>query len=161
MKSCFETLAVLTFSHTVSGYFGAKLLIELLLRCFLHLMFTGVEGVLQAMLLSIGSFKFGNHHLEMDLEPKDTHRDLIFHRINYGNNTHLNVSLLVGDDNRANIYVSLDRNDKPYYACDAGCLDPPRQLRLVTVNFIFIMITIQLVQIILIGTQSKLTCPTW
>lgn len=81
------------------------------------------------MLLSIGSFKFGDDHLEMGLQPKDTHRDLYFHRINYGNNTHLNVSVRVGDDNKANIYVSLDRNDKPYYACDAGCLDPPRQLR--------------------------------
>ncbi|XP_053384507.1 uncharacterized protein KIAA2013 homolog isoform X3 [Mercenaria mercenaria] len=88
----------------------------------------GVDGVLQAMLLSIGSLRFGNEHLEMGLHPQDTHRDFNFHRINYGNNTHLNISVLVGDDNKANIYVSLDRNDKPYYACDAGCLDPPTQL---------------------------------
>ena len=85
--------------------------------------------MLQAMLLSIGSLRFGNDHLEMGLQPQDTHRDFNFHRINYGNNTHLNISVLVGDDNKANIYVSLDRNDKPYYACDAGCLDPPTQLR--------------------------------
>ncbi|XP_060585410.1 uncharacterized protein KIAA2013 homolog [Ruditapes philippinarum] len=88
----------------------------------------GVDGVLQAMLLSIGSLRFGHEHLEMGLHPQDTHRDFNFHRINYGNNTHLNISVLVGEDNKANIYVSLDRNDKPYYACDAGCLDPPTQL---------------------------------
>ncbi|KAL4225720.1 hypothetical protein ACF0H5_016409 [Mactra antiquata] len=88
----------------------------------------GVDGVLQAMLLSIGSLQFGNEHLEMKLHPEDTHRDFNFHRINYGNNTHLNISVLVGEDNKANIFVSLDRNDKPYYACDAGCLDPPTQL---------------------------------
>lgn len=85
----------------------------------------GVEGVLQAMILSIGALQFGNDHLEMKLEPKDTHRDFNFHRINYGNSTHLNISVLVGEDNKANIFVALDRNDKPYYACDAGCLDPP------------------------------------
>ena len=91
--------------------------------------FLGVEGVLQAMILSIGALQFGNDHLEMKLEPKDTHRDFNFHRINYGNSTHLNISVLVGEDNKANIFVALDRNDKPYYACDAGCLDPPVLLR--------------------------------
>ncbi|XP_052218617.1 uncharacterized protein KIAA2013 homolog isoform X1 [Dreissena polymorpha] len=85
----------------------------------------GVEGVLQAMLLSIGSLHYGDDHLEMRLHPKDTHRDFNFHRINYGNNTHMNISVLVDENNKANIFVSLDRNDRPYYACDAGCLDPP------------------------------------
>ncbi|XP_052801040.1 uncharacterized protein KIAA2013 homolog [Mya arenaria] len=91
----------------------------------LRMISAGVEGVLQAMLLSIGSLHFGDDHLEMRLHPKDTHRDFNFHRINYGNNTHMNISVLVGENNKANIFVSLDRNDKPYYACDAGCLDPP------------------------------------
>uniref|UniRef100_A0A8W8N3W7 Uncharacterized protein n=1 Tax=Magallana gigas TaxID=29159 RepID=A0A8W8N3W7_MAGGI len=89
---------------------------------------SGAEGVLQAMLLSMGSFRFGDSHLEFKMEPKDLHRDLFFHRINYGNNTHLNISVIVGDDNKANIYVALDRNDRPYYACDAGCIDSPMQL---------------------------------
>ncbi|XP_048727700.2 uncharacterized protein KIAA2013 homolog [Ostrea edulis] len=89
---------------------------------------SGAEGVLQAMLLSMGSLRFGDSHLEFKMEPKDLHRDLFFHRINYGNNSHLNISVIVGDDNKASIYVALDRNDRPYYACDAGCIDPPMQL---------------------------------
>ncbi|XP_022339612.2 uncharacterized protein KIAA2013 homolog [Crassostrea virginica] len=89
---------------------------------------SGAEGVLQAMLLSMGAFRFGDSHLEFKMEPKDLHRDLFFHRINYGNNTHLNVSVIVGEDNKASIYVALDRNDRPYYACDAGCIDSPMQL---------------------------------
>ncbi|WAR01691.1 K2013-like protein [Mya arenaria] len=66
-----------------------------------------VEGVLQAMLLSIGSLHFGDDHLEMRLHPKDTHRDFNFHRINYGNNTHMNISVLVGENNKANIFQFL------------------------------------------------------
>ncbi|CAE1324617.1 unnamed protein product [Acanthosepion pharaonis] len=89
---------------------------------------SGAEGVLQAMVLSIGGLHFTNHHLEFTMQPKDLHRDYFFRRINYGNNTHLNISVIVGQDNKANLYVSLDRNDRPYYACDAGCIDPPVSL---------------------------------
>ena len=39
--------------------------------------------------------------------------------------THINVSIEVTDDNRAMIYVALDRSDGKYYACDGGCLDEP------------------------------------
>lgn len=63
------------------------------------------------------------------MEPKDLHRDLLFHRLNYGNNTHVNISVIVDLDNKAVIRVSLDRNDRPYYACDAGCIDAPIALR--------------------------------
>ncbi|XP_046367670.1 uncharacterized protein KIAA2013 homolog [Haliotis rufescens] len=86
---------------------------------------SGAEGVLQAMMLSFGALRFHNSHLEMAIHPKDLHRDFFFRRINYGNNTHVNISVTVGEDNKANLYVALDRNDKPYYACDAGCLDAP------------------------------------
>ncbi|KAK3597582.1 hypothetical protein CHS0354_030125 [Potamilus streckersoni] len=88
----------------------------------------GTEGVLQAMLLSIGALRFSNDHLEFWMHPKDLHRDFVFHRINYGNNTHLNISAIVGEDNKASLYAALDRNDKPYFACDAGCIDLPVQL---------------------------------
>ena len=81
------------------------------------------------MVLSIGGLHFTNHHLEFTMQPKDLHRDFFFRRINYGNNTHLNISVIVGEDNKANLYVALDRNDRPYYACDAGCIDPPVSLR--------------------------------
>jgi len=90
---------------------------------------SGADGVLQAMILSYGAFRFGNDHLEFGTHPSDLHRDYFFRRINYGNDTHVNISVKVGEDNRAVLYVSLDRNNKPYYACDAGCLDAPSQLR--------------------------------
>ncbi|XP_076471701.1 uncharacterized protein KIAA2013 homolog isoform X2 [Babylonia areolata] len=88
----------------------------------------GAEGVLQAMILSLGALHFHNQHLELNMDPRNLHRDFVFRRLNYGNNTHVNISVTVGDDNKASIYVSLDRNDRPYYACDAGCLDMPVQL---------------------------------
>ncbi|KAK3103151.1 hypothetical protein FSP39_016843, partial [Pinctada imbricata] len=47
------------------------------------MVYSGAEGVLQAMLLSIGALKFQHDHLEFTMEPKDLHRDLFFHRINY------------------------------------------------------------------------------
>lgn len=42
--------------------------------------------------------------------------------------THVNVTVTVRDDNKAQIEVSLDRSDRSYYACDAGCVDPSVQL---------------------------------
>ena len=41
-------------------------------------------------------------------------------RVGYGNATHLNMSVIVGGDNKAIIQVALDRQDKDYFACDAG-----------------------------------------
>lgn len=95
----------------------------------------GTEGVLQAILLSLGGLRFDDNHLEMSMEPKDLHRDLLFHRLNYGNNTHVNISVIVQEDNKAVIFVSLDRNDRPYYACDAGCIDPPKALSKEVIQF--------------------------
>ncbi|CAL1543408.1 unnamed protein product [Lymnaea stagnalis] len=86
---------------------------------------SGSEGIMQAMILSLGPLHFHKDHLEMTSHPSDLHRDLHFRRINYGNNTHVNISVVVGEDNKATLFVALDRNDKPYYGCDAGCLDPP------------------------------------
>lgn len=40
----------------------------------------------------------------------------------------MNISVSVGEDNRASLFVALDRSDKDYYACDAGCLDTPVEL---------------------------------
>lgn len=39
--------------------------------------------------------------------------------------THINISVSVTDDNKAVLYVALDRSNTVYYACDAGCLDNP------------------------------------
>jgi len=80
------------------------------------------------MLLSFGAWKFSNQHLEFNTEPKDLHRDFLYRRINYGNGTHVNVTVSVLDDNKAALYVAMDRSDKDYYGCDGGCLDAPVQL---------------------------------
>jgi hypothetical protein len=91
--------------------------------------FEGVNGVLQSILLSIGGIRFRNHHLEMYLDPKELHRDMFFRSINFGKQYHLNISITVEHDNRAVIDVAMDNEDGEAYACDAGCLDPPRKLR--------------------------------
>lgn len=90
-----------------------------------NLIRAGASGVLQAMILSFGGFSFSNQHLELNIHPKYLHRDYFFRRLNYGNLTHINVSIEVSDDNRAIMYVALDRTDGKYFACDAGCLDEP------------------------------------
>lgn len=90
-----------------------------------NLIKAGASGVMQAMVLSFGSFRFSNQHLEFNIHPKFLHRDYDFRRLNYGNMTHINISVVVTDDNKAVMYVALDRSDRNYFACDAGCLDEP------------------------------------
>lgn len=93
-----------------------------------NLLKAGASGVNQAMILSFGSLRFSNQHLEYNIHPSKLHRDFLFRRVNYGNRTHVNISVIVQEDNKAAIFVALDRSDKYYYACDAGCLDSPVQL---------------------------------
>lgn len=90
-----------------------------------NLIKAGASGVIQAMVLSFGGFRFSNQHLEFNIHPKWLHRDYLFRRINYGNMTHLNISVTVQEDNKAILEVALDRSDQSYYACDGGCLDAP------------------------------------
>lgn len=49
----------------------------------------------------------------------------LYRRLNYGNMTHINVTVSVQENNKAIISVAIDRSDKNYYACDGGCLDEP------------------------------------
>jgi len=88
----------------------------------------GADGVMQAMILSFGALKFSNQHLEFGMEPKDMHRDYEFRRVSFGNGTHVTLRVTVDEDNKAQLYVSLDRSDRSYYGCDAGCLDAPVRL---------------------------------
>ncbi|KAM7352969.1 uncharacterized protein KIAA2013 homolog [Cochliomyia hominivorax] len=90
-----------------------------------NLIRAGSSGVIQAMVLSFGSFRFSNQHLECNMHPKYLHRDFHFRRLNYGNRTHVNVTINVTEDNKAVINVALDRSDRSYYACDGGCVDEP------------------------------------
>ncbi|KPJ13019.1 Uncharacterized protein KIAA2013-like [Papilio machaon] len=93
-----------------------------------NLLRAGASGVNQAMVLSFGSLRFSNQHLEYNIHPSKLHRDFLFRRVNYGNMTHVNISVILQEDNKAAIFVALDRSDRTYYACDAGCLDSPVQL---------------------------------
>lgn len=93
-----------------------------------NLIRAGASGIIQSMVLSFGGFRFSNQHLEFNIHPKFLHRDFTFRRLNYGNMTHVNVTIKVREDNKAEIEVALDRSDRNYYACDGGCLDTPIQL---------------------------------
>ncbi|XP_026478409.1 uncharacterized protein KIAA2013 homolog [Ctenocephalides felis] len=93
-----------------------------------NLVKAGASGISQAMVLSFGGLRFSNQHLEFNIHPKYLHRDYHFRKLNYGNLTHLNISVVVRDDNKAVLYVAVDRADRNYYACDGGCMDDPIQL---------------------------------
>lgn len=93
-----------------------------------NLIKAGASGIIQAMVLSFGGFRFSNQHLEFNIHPKFLHRDYLFRRMNYGNQTHLNVTVFLREDNKAELEVALDRSDQNYFACDGGCLDQPVQL---------------------------------
>lgn len=95
----------------------------------------GVNGFLQSILLSIGGIRFRDHHLEMNLNPKDLHRDMFFRLIHFGKEDSINISITVALDNRAVIDVTIDNEKGQVYACDAGCLDPPTKLTFVILLF--------------------------
>ncbi|CAK9813545.1 Uncharacterized protein KIAA2013 homolog [Anthophora plagiata] len=100
-----------------------------------HLMTGDPAAVQQAIVLSLGSLRFSNQHLEFNIDPQYLHRDYLFRRISYGNITHLNISVTVGEDNRAILRVALDKSDSVYFGCDAGCLDAPVSLSQSYTNF--------------------------
>lgn len=93
----------------------------------------GASGILQAIVLSLGGFKFTHHHLDLNLNPRQLHRDYQFRNINYANTSLISVDVEVGYDNHAVLYVTLNElmnPEKRFYACDAGCLDTPVELKL-------------------------------
>lgn len=92
-----------------------------------NLLSAGAEGTLQAVILSFVGMQFHQNHLEMGIHPKELHRDYFLRRIRYNNATWVNVTMSVGEDYKASIYVVLDKNeeDSEFFGCDAGCLDPP------------------------------------
>ncbi len=99
-------------------------------RNFLEL---GVTGTIQAILLSLGSLKFTNHHLELNLNPRQLHRDYLFRKINYLNESLITIEVHVDSENHANLYVTLDKlieQPKRFFVCDAGCIDLPLELEL-------------------------------
>jgi len=123
-RNLWTSLATLTDVDTVVSYW----LLNLEKNGCHNLVKAGADGVMQAIILSLPGLKFSNHHLELNVHPKELHRDLTLRRVNYGNETHINISIHVMSDNKAAIFVSLDKRNRDYYACDAGCLDPPVKL---------------------------------
>ena len=92
-----------------------------------HLISSGAQGVMQAMILSMASLQFTNNHLEFNTPPNELHRNYYIRRVIYGNETLINITVALADNNKAQIFVALDKNNahKQFYACDAGCLDAP------------------------------------
>ena len=92
-----------------------------------HLISSGAQGVMQAMILSMASLQFTHNHLEFNTPPNELHRNYYIRRIIYGNETLINITVALDHNNKAQIFVTLDKNsaNKQFYACDAGCLDAP------------------------------------
>ena len=92
-----------------------------------NLMSAGAEGMMQAIIISFVGMQFHQSHLEMGIHPKELHRDYFLRRVRYSNRTALNVTMSVGEDNKASIFVAVDKNTdgQDFFACDAGCLDAP------------------------------------
>ncbi|CAG2183943.1 unnamed protein product, partial [Oppiella nova] len=85
----------------------------------------------------MASLQFTKHHLEFNTHPNELHRNYYIRRIIYGNETLINITVALQDNNKAQIYVSLDKkaNNKQFFACDAGCLDAPVSLSLIPKEF--------------------------
>lgn len=49
------------------------------------------------------------------------------------------------EDYKAVVYVALDRSDRSYYACDAGCLDQLVELRFVALSCPYLGLVIFLI----------------
>ena len=88
---------------------------------------SGAQGVMQAMILSMGALQFTHNHLQFNTPPNELHRNYYIRRIIYGNETLINITVSLSETNKAQIFVALDKSDsqKQFYGCDAGCLDAP------------------------------------
>ena len=101
-------------------------------------------GFLQAIVLSLGALKFTHHHLDLNLNPRQLHRNYYFRQVNYANLGLISIDIEVSDlDNHARLYVTLDQDETTatssttaatketdhFYACDGGCIDPALELR--------------------------------
>ena len=88
---------------------------------------SGAEGVLQAVLLSLGGLSFRTSedkilHMEFNVDPADLHRDYQFTNIRYGDQTLLNISVIVDESNYAVLHVSSSADG--FVASDAGLSEP-------------------------------------
>ena len=70
---------------------------------------SGAKGVLQAAILSLAGLRFSLNHLEFNANPSDLQRPFLVRRLFYGNETALNLSVSITEDNKAIIQVKLDQ----------------------------------------------------
>lgn len=123
----------------------------------INLLSSGAKGTLQAILLSFVGMQHHMHHLDLSIHPKELHRDYFIRRIRYSNETSVNVTMIVGEDNKASIFVILDStnsNGGHMYACDAGCLDPPVELSNVVEHQFPVKLTEPLTPILYIASNK-------
>lgn len=73
-----------------------------------HLLQSGAQGVLQAAILSLTGLRFSSSHLEFNSQPSDLQRPFLVRRLFYGNDTAVNLSVSITEENKAMIQVSLD-----------------------------------------------------
>ncbi|XP_054161524.1 uncharacterized protein KIAA2013 homolog [Oppia nitens] len=102
-----------------------------------NLINSGAQGVMQAMVLSMASLQFTKNHLEFNSHPNELHRNYYIRRVVYGNETLINITVALQDNNKAQIFVSLEAKNanKHFYACDGGCLDAPIGLSYIPKEF--------------------------
>lgn len=102
-----------------------------------HLMKSSAGNVLQAFVLSLIGLRFTPRHIEFHSHPNDLQRSFLIRRLMYDDKTLLNISVIINDENKALIRVSIENHNKlkEYYACDAGCLDAPIHLTSIVQEF--------------------------
>lgn len=69
---------------------------------------SGAKGVMQAAILSLSGLHFNTKHLELNSNPSDLQRAFTTRRLYFGNDTMLNLSVLITLQNKAIMQVSLD-----------------------------------------------------
>lgn len=123
----------------------------------INLLSSGAKGTLQAIILSFVGMQHHMNHLDLSIHPKELHRDYYIRRIRYSNETSVNVTMIVGEDNKASIFVILDSHQSQgdMYACDAGCLDPPVKLSTTFQNQFPVKLTEPLTPILYIASNKQ------
>uniref|UniRef100_A0A9J2PXP6 Membrane-associated protein n=1 Tax=Ascaris lumbricoides TaxID=6252 RepID=A0A9J2PXP6_ASCLU len=76
----------------------------------------GAVGVADAFALSLFASKFSGEHLEVDMDPRDLHREMTIENLNFSSDTKLSIAVRLDSDNRP--YFSM-------FVCDAACLNAP------------------------------------
>lgn len=92
---------------------------------------SGAHGLIQAVVHSAGSFNFAGDHISFGMHPNDLQRRLHFRNLQYKglSSPKFDVAVDLDIENRPQLWVSIKDKSGKLYACDAGCVDDPIQLR--------------------------------